>query len=83
MVHGDGDIAESTFQKRLDMFRSGHFNLEDQEHFNRVIAIDNDQIEIMIKNSPGHMIQDIAEILNISHMSIVRHLENTWIHILL
>lgn len=35
------------------------------------------QIETRFKNNPGHMIEDIAEIFHISHISHCKALENT------
>jgi len=48
--------------------------LENRERFGRPAVVD-DQILTLIENNPRHTIQDIAEILHISHMSVIRHLK--------
>lgn len=49
--------------------------LEDREHSSRPAVIDNDQIDTLIKNNPGHATRDIAEILHVSNMRVVRNLK--------
>lgn len=75
-VYGDCAIAKrSTVRKWFARFRSGNFDLEDRERSGRPAVVDDDQIETLIKNNPGHSTRDIAEVLHISHMSVVRHLK--------
>jgi len=49
--------------------------LEDRERFDRPAVVDDDQILTLIENNPRHTTRDIAEILHISHMSVIRHLK--------
>lgn len=50
--------------------------MEDEEHSSRPEVIDADQIKTLIKNNPGHTTRrNVAEILSIPLMSIVRHLK--------
>ncbi|XP_014771331.1 uncharacterized protein LOC106869913 [Octopus bimaculoides] len=78
-VYGDDAVADAAVRKRFARFRSKNFDLEDCERSNRSTIADNAQIKMLIKINPGHMTQDIADILHISHMSVVRHLRNNWI----
>lgn len=39
------------------------------------MAVDDDQIELLIENNPDHMTWDITEIFHIIYLSIVRHLK--------
>lgn len=48
---------------------------------NRPAVVRDDRLQI--KKNPDHTTQNIADILYISHMRIVRHLKDTWIHELL
>lgn len=61
-------------RRHLKWFRSWNFDLENQEHYDRLVVVDDDQIERQIKNNPGHTTQDIVEIFYISHRSVVRNL---------
>lgn len=73
-IYGDNAVAESTVRKWFARFKNGDFNLEDQERLGRPSIVD-DQIATLIENNPCHTTRDIAEILYISHMNAVRHLE--------
>lgn len=46
----------------------GDIDLEDREHSSKPAVIDDDQIDTLIKNNPGHATRDIAEILHVSNM---------------
>ncbi|XP_018366071.1 PREDICTED: histone-lysine N-methyltransferase SETMAR-like [Trachymyrmex cornetzi] len=74
-IYGNGTVAESTVRKWFARFRSDNFDLEDRERSGRPAVVDDDQIVTLIENNPRHTTRDIAEILHISHMSVVRHLE--------
>lgn len=52
-------------------FIGGNLELNHQETFSRPVIVD-DQIEILIKDNPGHMTKAIAEIVYIFHISVVR-----------
>jgi len=75
IVYGDNIVAENTIRKWFTRFRNGNFDLEDRERSGRPAVVDNDQILTLIENNPRHMIRDIAEIVHISHMSVIRHLK--------
>lgn len=60
-ISGDSDITEkkNTVSKWFARFRSGDVDLENWEYFDMSAIIDDDQVEIMIKNNPDHTSQDI------------------------
>lgn len=64
-----GTTDESIVCNGFTKFRSGNFDLENQEHPYKPAVIDNVQIETVIKN-PGYMTLHRAEIQHISHMCI-------------
>ncbi|KAG5325309.1 SETMR methyltransferase, partial [Pseudoatta argentina] len=74
-IYGNGIVAESTARKWFARFKSGNFDLEDRKRSGRPVVVNDDQIVTLIENNPRHTTRDIAEILHISHMSVVRHLE--------
>lgn len=76
-VYGVGTIVESTVYKWLVRFMIGNFNLEDQKRSGGPAVVDDDQIEILIKNNTGYGTREIAEIFHISHMIALSHLKNT------
>ncbi|KAM0730355.1 Histone-lysine N-methyltransferase SETMAR [Formica fusca] len=87
-VYGNDAIAESTVRKWFARFRIGNFDLEDRERSGKPAVVDDDQIVTLIENNPRHTTRDIAEILHISHMSVVRYLKtfgyvnryDIWLH---
>lgn len=68
-IYGEDAIDESAVRKWFVRFRR-----EDRKRAGLPEVVD-DQIEVMIKNNPGHTTLDIADLLHISHMSVVRPLE--------
>jgi len=74
IVYRDSVVAESTARKWFTRFRNGNFDLVDRECSGRPAVVD-DQILTLIENNPRHTTRDIAEILYISHMSVIRHLK--------
>lgn len=75
-IYEDGFIAETTIHKWFTrFFKSGNVFLKDKEHSAKLEFIDDDQIEMSIKNNPGHTIKGIAEIHHIFYVSITRHLK--------
>jgi len=71
IVYGDSAVAESTVRKWFTRFRNGNFDLENRERSDRPAVVDDDQILTLIENNPRHTTRDIAEILHISHMSVM------------
>lgn len=86
-VYGRAAVSERTVQKWFSRFRSGNINLKDEERSGRPSEIDDDKISILIENNPRHTTREIADILNISQVSVVSHLHklgmmstsNVWI----
>lgn len=77
-VYGGFAISEDTLCKWLPMFKSGNFDLKVKELPGIPSVVDDNQIEKLIKNNPGHMTGDIAEILHVCQMRIGRHLKKFW-----
>jgi len=75
IVYGDSAVAESTVRKWFTRFRNDNFDLENRERSSRLAVIDDDQILTLIENNPRHTTRNIAEILYISHMSVIRYLK--------
>lgn len=52
--------------------------MEDRENFDRPVVVNDNQIEALVQNNPGHTTREIEDIVQISNMSFVRYLKNTW-----
>lgn len=55
-------------------FKIKHFGLENEECSRRPAVIDDCQIQMLIKNNPSHITQDITEMIHRSH-SVVMYLK--------
>jgi len=75
IVFGNNAVAESLVRKWFTHFRNSNFDLENRERSGRPAVIDDDQILTLIENDPRHTTRDIAEVLHISHISVIRHLK--------
>lgn len=65
------NIVSTWFTK----FRSGNFDLEDEEHSCRPAIANDGPIEMLIKNNDGKMARESTETPHIFQMSIVKYLE--------
>jgi len=72
-VYGEGAVAERTVRKWFARFKTGDFNLEDQERPDRSFTTDEDQIKILIENNPRYTTRKLAEMLNVSKFTIHEH----------
>lgn len=68
-------IAKNTSSKSFTGFRRGYFDMEDTEYSSRAAVVENDHIEILIKDNLNNKILNIAEIFHMSQMSFVICLE--------
>ena len=64
-VYGEGAIAERTMRKWFARFKTGDFNLEDQERPGKSSTTDEDQIKTLIENDPCYTTCKLAEMLNV------------------
>ena len=65
-------VAERTVRKWFARFKTGDFNLEDQERPGKPSTTDEDQIKTLIENNPRYTTRKLAEMLNMSKsMSIL------------
>lgn len=74
-VYGDNVLAESTVRKWFVRFKSEIFDLKDKDRCGRPSIVDEDPIQNEIENDPHSTTRSIAETLQISHMSVGRHLK--------
>ena len=58
-------------------FKTGYFNLEDQERLGRSFTADEDQIKILIENNPRYTTRKLAENVKIHHP---RAFCEAWLH---
>jgi len=65
-VYGEGAVAERTMRKWFARFKTGDFNLEDQERPGKSSTTDEDQIKTLIENNPRYTTRKLAEMLNMS-----------------
>jgi len=60
-------------RKWFARFKTGDFNLEDQECPGRPSTTDEDEIKTLIENNPRYTIRKLAEMLNMSISTIHEH----------
>lgn len=65
-IYGDGARG---WGEDCSKFKSWYFDQEYRELSGRPVAVDYNQIQMLIKINPGHMTQDIAVILRIYNMN--------------
>ena len=62
VVYGEDAVAERTVRKWFARFKTGDFNLEDQERPSPQM-----KIKTLIENNPRYMTRKLTEILNMSN----------------
>ena len=74
-INGGHSVAESTVRKWFSWFRSKNIGLEDRHRCSKPSIVDDDPIKSIIENDPHETTRSIAEKLQLSHMSVGRHLK--------
>ena len=73
-IWGEGSVNECTVQRWYQKFRSGNTSLDDEPHARGPSAIDNELLKQLIEADPRKTTREVAEELNVSHSTVVRHL---------
>lgn len=58
-------------RNRLTRCGSGYLSLGNRHSSGRPVVVDDDQVEILIKNNQFRTIRDIGDIFPISHMNVM------------
>lgn len=74
VMYGDNTVAERTVRKWFARFKSGDFSVKEKERSGRAVEMDNNQIKNLIETNPRYTSRDIANILQISHPTVLNHL---------
>ena len=70
-VYSEKSLTERQCQNWFARFRSVDFDLKDAPRSGRPTEVDDDKIKAMVKHNRRSMAREIAEKLNISHMSYI------------
>lgn len=73
-VYGEGAVAESTVRKWFVQFRCGNFDVTDKHRSGRPVSVDDENIQSIVENESNCTTRSIAAKIQISPMSVVRHL---------
>ncbi|XP_015436815.1 PREDICTED: histone-lysine N-methyltransferase SETMAR-like [Dufourea novaeangliae] len=71
---GQGTVTERTAQHWFQKFRNGDDSLEDAEGRGRPSLIDKDELKAIIESDPRKTSREVAEVLNVDHSTVIRHL---------
>ena len=74
-VYGDHALAERTCQKRLARFKSGNFDLEDEERPGQLKKFEDEELEALLDHDSCQMQEEVAKTLGVTHQAISRRLE--------
>lgn len=74
-VYEDAVMSEIYVRKRFVSFRIEKYDLEHRETCRRILVVNDDEMDTMIRNNPGHISRSILERLSISHMRFGKHLK--------
>ncbi|KAM5254151.1 histone-lysine N-methyltransferase SETMAR-like [Hipposideros larvatus] len=74
-VYGDNALQECECQRWFTKFRAGDFDLNNASRSGRPTEVDDDKIKALIESNPHYTTREIAETLNIHHLSIHDHLK--------
>ena len=74
-VYGPDALKERVVQKWFTRFRAGNFDAKDAERSGRPSTVDDDIIKSVVDSDRHLTLREIAEITNVSHMSVARHLK--------
>lgn len=72
---GKSCVAESTIRRWFTNFRSGNCNLEGKEGRGRNVAVDNDQLRLLVESNPQTTVRDLSVQLQVSISTISVHLD--------
>lgn len=75
-VYGPDALKERMVRKWFARFRAGNFSVKDAERSGRPRTVDTDKIVTLMDANPHLTVEEIQEILGISHGSVVAHLRD-------
>lgn len=75
-VYGEGVLSESKCRRWFAKFRNGNFDLKDEPRSGRPEELDDELLKSTVERNPTVTVRELASELNVSHMTIHRHLTN-------
>jgi hypothetical protein len=73
-LYGEDAVNELTCRKWFASFLAGNFDLDDAPCSGRLVGVNDDQINTLIKNTPRYTTRIIAKILKILQRAVVEQL---------
>ena len=74
-VYGKDVASEWMCRRWFEKFREGNFNLKDEERTGRPNELDDELLKATVEENPTVTVREIGLKLNVSHMTIHRHLK--------
>ena len=63
-------------RKWFSRFKKDRFDISDTPHSGRLSGLDEDSLNTLIHNDPRHCTQELANVMNCGHSTIVQHLHS-------
>ena len=74
-VYGDHALAERTCQKWFARFKSGNFDLEDEERPGQPKTFEDEELEALLDQDSCQTQEELAKTLGVTHQAISRRLK--------
>ena len=75
-MYGDNAIGESMARKWFSHFKEDCFGISDTPRSGRLSEFDEDSLNTLIHNDPCHCTQELANVMNCGHSTIVQQLHS-------
>ena len=75
-MYGENAIGESTARKYFSQFKKDSFDISNAPCSGRSSRFDEDCLNTLIHNDSCQCTQDLANVMNCDHSTIVRHLHS-------
>jgi histone-lysine N-methyltransferase SETMAR len=74
-VYGEHALAERTCQKWFARFKSGNFDLEDEERAGAPLKFEDAELEALLDEDPSQTQEELAKTLGVTHQAISHRLK--------
>ena len=75
-VYGDNAIGEIMTRKWFFRFKEDRLDISDTPRSGRPLGCDEDCLNTLIHNDPHHCTEELANVMNSDHCTIVQHLHS-------